>query len=544
MTTWHEEWQRQLSRERGTVIKDWGGRIPVALIYPNRYYVGMSNLGFQTIYALLNSDNRIVCERFFWERDSGEPLSLESQRPLGDFALLAFSVSYELDYFNIVALLKAAGIPLLAAERDDSHPLLVAGGPCATANPQPIAPFFDCFGIGEAEAILPPLVDVVSDGGAGENRAVLQALSLLPGVYVPTLHSTSTVTRQWVRDIDGFATTSAILTPDTELGRMFLVEVTRGCKWGCRFCLAGYLFRPFRYRSLDNLLVQAQRGLTQETTLGLLGASPSDHPQIDELVSRLRKMGAGLSVSSLRIRPLSSTLLRGLAESGTRAVALAPEAGSERLRRVINKGIAEADILAAADAAAQHHLKRLRLYFMVGLPTETDDDVREAARLVLSLKECVDRGQPGTRISMTVEPFVPKAGTPFQWLPMASAETLRHRLSLLRRSLKPQGIEVTSESVNWMIVQGVLSRGDARLAQPLATTDGRSLSSWRRAMEQCSLDAQHYVNRHIPLDEKLPWSNLDSGVAATYLKGEYEKACRAEGTPPCPAAGCQECGVC
>ncbi|MDY6916668.1 MAG: radical SAM protein [Chloroflexota bacterium] len=544
MTAWRDDWRGRLSRESGTVFKDWGGRIPIALVYPNTYHVGMSSLGFQTLYAILNAHDSIVCERFFWERRAGEPLSLESQRPLSDFAVLAFSISYELDYFNVVAILKAAGLPLLAADRSDPHPLLLAGGPCITANPQPLAPFFDCFGIGEAEALLPSLLDVVEDGLHGTRDSLLRALASLPGIYVPLLHSTAAVTRQWMPSIDAFATTSAVLTPDTELGRMFLVEVTRGCRWGCRFCLAGYLFRPFRYRSLDNLLLQAEEGLRREKTIGLLGASPADHPQIDELASRLRRMGATISTSSLRIRPMSPVLLRESAESGARSIALAPEAGSQRLRSVINKGITDSDIIAAVDAAAHHPFKHLRLYFMIGLPTETDEDVEQAARLVLSLKECVDRRQPALRISLTVEPFVPKAGTPFQWLPMASAETLQHRLSLLRNSLRPKGIEASSESVNWMIVQGVLSKGDARLADVLAETNGRSLSSWRRAMERFSLESEYYVNRPIPLDERLPWSNLDSGVTDAFLRREYERAHRAEGTPPCPAVGCHDCGVC
>ncbi|MGB2799885.1 MAG: radical SAM protein [Dehalococcoidia bacterium] len=544
MTTWNKRARRKLLKERGTILKDWGGRIPVALIYPNTYYLGMSNLGFQTIYALLNSYDNIVCERAFWDEKAREPLSIESQRPLSDFAILAFSITYELDYFNVVNILKSSGIPLFAADRNDSHPIVIAGGPCITANPEPLSPFFDCFAIGEGEAILPALVEVISEGIEGSKEELLQALSSLPGIYVPNLQDGKTTLRQWVRDINDFATTSVILTPETELGGMYIMEVTRGCKWGCRFCLAGYLFRPFRYRSLDYLLDQAETGLKHEKRIGLLGASPSDHPEIEELVTRLQHMGTQISVSSLRICPLPPVVLRELAQSGTQTITLAPEAGSERLRKVINKGVTDSDIIEATTNVAEHRFKHLKLYFMIGLPTETDDDIEDIIKLTLALKGHIDQKKAGSRLSLTAEPFVPKAGTPFQWLPMASAEILTHRLSMLKNGLKPKGIELSSESVNWMVIQGILSRGDARLAQVLAKMEGTTLSSWRRAMEQCSLDAGYYVNREIPLSERLPWSNIDSGVNKDYLESELEQARLGEETPPCPPAECRKCGVC
>jgi len=501
----------------------------------------MSNLGFQTIYGLLNSYDNIVCERFFWKEDKA---SLESQRPLNDFAVLAFSISYELDYFNVVEILKSSAIPLFAADRSQAHPLVIAGGPCIIANPEPLSPFFDCFAIGEAEAILPPMLDVIAEGIQGSREELLQMLASLPGIYVPRLYDGKTISRQWVPDIDDFATTSVILTPDTELGNMYLVEVARGCRWGCRFCLVGFLFRPFRFRSVDNLLAQAEVGLRYEKRIGLLAAAVSDHPDIEELMTRLRQMGAQLSVSSLRVHPLSSVALRALAEGGAQTITLAPEAGSERLRTVINKGVAEKDIYEAIDKVAEHGLRQIKLYFMIGLPTETDDDVEEMVKLALALKERVDSKGKGSHIIINVAPFVPKAGTPFQWLPMAEAQILSHRLSVIKNRLKPKGIKIKADSVAWAIVQGVLSRGDVRLAQALARMEGRSLSSWRRALEECSIDADFYVNRELPPTERLPWSNLDSGVELGYLELELARAIRGEETAPCPPAGCQECGVC
>jgi len=548
---WDKAARQRLSKEQGTIIKDWGGRIPIALIYPNTYYIGMSNLGFQTIYGLLNGYENIVCERVFCE---GDGKSIESGHHLDDFSVLAFSISYELDYFNVVEMLTSSATPLFAADRNDTHPLVIAGGPCIIANPEPLSPFFDCFAIGEGEAILPAIIEVLQ-GEVGEYRKsekgirgsrddLLRALSSLPGVYVPSLYDGKPISRQWVRNIDDFATTSVILTPQTELGDIFLIEVARGCRWGCRFCLTGYLFRPFRFRSLHGLLSQAENGLKYEKRIGLLGASPFDHPEIEELVDKLRRMGAEMSISSLRIRPLSRVALRGLVESGTQTLSLAPEAGSERLRKIINKGVSEKDIIEAIDWVAEHPPKQLKLYFMIGLPTETEDDIDDIIKLTLALKGSIDTRRAGSHLTLTVEPFVPKAGTPFQWLPMTSAKILSHRLATLRNSLKPKGIAVRSESAAWAIVQGVLSRGDRNLAPVLARMEGKSLSSWRRALAEFSLDADFYVGREIPIDERLPWANLDSVIERSYIEGELERARLSEESPPCPLGDCIECHKC
>ncbi|HEY49119.1 MAG TPA: radical SAM protein [Dehalococcoidia bacterium] len=545
--TWKavKEARQRLEREKGTIYKDWGGRTPVALIYPNSYYLGMSNLGFQTVYGFLNSYENVACERVFWQQNGRrleEPISLESQRPLGDFDVLAFSISYELDYFNAVHILKASGIPHLAADRDESHPLIIAGGPCVAANPQPLSMFFDCFAIGEGEVILPNFVEVLARGREVEKDALLKEMSSIPGIYVPILYNGNPVRRQWLADLDSVTTTSVILTPDTDLSDMYLIEIARGCGWGCRFCLAGYIFRPFRYRSLKRLLAQAKRGLEFSKRTGLLAAAVSDHPEIDELVHRLRQMGADISVSSLRMHPLSDAVLQGLAESGSQTISFAPEAGSERLRQIINKCLTERDIVEAVEKAAKQGLKQIKLYFMIGLPMESDDDIEEMIRLTLNMKSRIER--TGCRIALTVEPFVPKAGTPFQWLAMAREEVLNHRLKEIKSKLTKSGIEVRTESIGWSLVQGVLSRGDARLGAALANMQGSSLSAWHRALEEYDLSADDYLLRELPPNKPLPWSIVNSGITSEYLREELEKARQGSESPPCPPRDCHKCGVC
>jgi len=523
----------RLSRETGTIIKDWGGRIPIALIYPNSYYVGMSNLGIHAIYSLLNGYQNVVCERLFWDKKEKAgavtTLSLESQRPLSDFAVLAFSITYELDYFNVVHILKASGIPLYAADRDETHPLVIAGGPCITANPLPLSPFFDCLCIGEAEPILPALLPVIAEGITGQRNDLLQALASVPGVYVPQCYDGTPVVRQWAADLDDFPVHSTILTPDTELGNLYLIEVERGCNWGCRFCLVSNAFRPMRFHSLDRLIAQAERGLQYRKRLGLVGPAVSDHPRFEELLTSLQQMGAGLSISSLRIRPLPQIALREMAKGGARTIALAPEAGSQRLRQVIKKGISEDDILESIAKVAEQGIRQLKLYFMIGLPTETDDDIEAIVDLTLRCKAILDKQQTGGRITLSIAPFVPKAGTPFQWLPMEPLATLNRRLSLLRNTLSPKGIRLKGESPAWTEVQAVLARGDVRLAEVLASVGEVSLSGWRKATKECHFDVDYYAHQrwaHQRWDtaEELPWAVLDSGTDPSYLKLELDRA--------------------
>ncbi|HTY81947.1 MAG TPA: radical SAM protein [Dehalococcoidales bacterium] len=512
-------------REDGAITKDWGGRLPVALIYPNTYFLGMSNLGMHTIYKLFNANLRTVCERVFHEPSSHKPpLAIESGRPLADFAVLAFSISYELDYFNVVNILKASGIPLFAKDRDERHPLVMAGGPCVTANPAPLSPFFDCFCLGEAEAILPQLIPTLQEGFNISRGDLLKTLSKLPGIYAPSVPTENPIKRQFAPDIDEFDTATAILTPDTELGDLFLIEVERGCARGCRFCLVHGNYAPMRFRSVDRIVACAREGLPKRRRLGLMGPAVTDHPRIAELLTRLNGIGAELSLSSMRINNLNKEVLDELAKGKAETITIAPEAGSQRLRDVVNKGISEDDILSAVDRLGDYRFKQLKLYFIVGLPTETDEDVQAIVKLAHDIKDRFDKRGSPMRITLNASPFVPKANTPFQWLPMASQETLQNRMAILRSSLPLKGIKLNEESPAWTRVQGVLSRGDNRVADALDRMHEVSLAGWQRVVDLLELDLDYYVNRKWDTKQPLPWGMVDSGMSEERLCGELEKA--------------------
>ena len=501
----------RLSKETGTVVKDWGGRLPVALVYPNSYFIGMSNLGIHTIYGLLNDYDNVVCERVFLEQpDKGNPitpLSLESGRPLPDFSIIAFSITYELDYVNIVKILKASGIPLYADERDESHPLIIAGGTCITANPMPLAPFFDCLCIGEAEAIIPNILPVLQEGIGEKRDKLLKILGKLPGIYIPQANEDIPVTRQWLVNLDSFQSHTVVLTPDTELGNLYLVEAERGCGHNCQFCMVGTIFNPMRYRSVTSILEQAREGLKYRKRIGLVGPAVSEHPQFEEILSELHKYGAEISVSSLRIKPLPESAVAELAKAKAKTIALAPEAGSQRLRNLIKKGINEDDIIQAMRQIAKYSIRQLKLYFMIGLPTETDEDIEEIIKLTLKCRENMESVTPGCRIALSVAPFVPKAGTPFQRQPMEEVSVLDHRVAILKKYLTPAGISIKADSPGWSRVQGVLARGDEKLAEVLVDINILTLSGWQKILADKGLEESHYL-REIPRNETLSWSMI------------------------------------
>ena len=509
--------RRRLAGEVGTIVRDWGGRLPVALVYPNTYHVGMSSLAVHALYQLFNRHDDVVCERAFLDHT---PLALESQRPLTDFVVLAFTVSYELDYFNLVAILRAAGIPPLAAQRDDRHPLVIAGGPAPTANPLPLAPICDAVALGDGEVIIPPLLDALRTGDHA-------ALAAVPGLYTSNvkcqtsgaIHNTSNARRQTSLDLDALPVSTVIYTDDTGFGDMALVEVSRGCGRGCRFCLTGHCLQPPRERSLDVLLRQAEAGLRHRARIGLVGAAVSDYSRIDDLVMSIRALGGRIAVSSLRADSLSEPLLTALAESGVQTLTLAPEAGSQRLRDAIRKGLTEDEILHAADLAQAYRFRQLKLYFMVGLPGETDADVTAIAALCGAVRERFRGG-----VTATITPFVPKAGTPFQWAAMTPVPVLQARLKLLARDLRRRGVRVHLESADWAAVQGVLSRGDERVGRALAACTAPTQTAWREALLAHDVDPARYLGAW-PLDEPLPWDTVDLGTDRDLLRREYLRGC-------------------
>ncbi|MBV9328693.1 MAG: radical SAM protein [Chloroflexi bacterium] len=556
--------RKRLGRELGTIRKDWGGRLPIALCYPNSYAVGMCNLGFQSVYGLFNSARSFVCERVFaepvlvgsrsagrgdWTGDDryqlesrsqaiGEPLSVESQRPLTDFAVVAFSLSFELDYFNVGDVLRRAGIPPMAADRTETDPIVIAGGPAASGNPEPVAPMLDAVIVGEVEPVMDGLQEVFL--GGGDRWEQIDRLSRLPGVYVPARYAIGyeadgtisgvdrpdqqaalPVARLNARNVNDFQTMSTVLSPDIELGDMFLIEMTRGCARGCRFCLAGYTSLPVRHRNVDHLMDGIQHGMQLRKRVGLISAATSDHPHLEQLLQRMLEVGADVSLSSLRIDRITPFLVEALVRSRTRTITLAPEAGSQRMRDVINKRLTHDQIVHAAELAGRGGIPNVKLYFIVGLPGETDDDARELAALSGEILERTREHNRYARVAVNLSPHVPKAQTAFQWEAMADVETSTRRIKLVQRALGPRGIDVRFEAPAAQRVQAILARGDRRLAPVLLET--QRLQQFEPNLRRHGLDAEFYLGSMEP-NGIMPWSLVSTGVPEWYLKQEFGRA--------------------
>ncbi len=500
--------------ERGVVRRDWGGQLPIALVYPNSYGVGMSSLAIHSLYRFFNAQPGVVCERAFaWlgraPRNEGPPLTLESQRPLAEAALVAISVSFEMDYFHVVDLLRRANIPVRAAERDDRHPVVLMGGPAVSANPAPLALMADAMLIGEAEPALAALTAALRDAAADGRRAILEALQGICGLYVPLLHDGSPVQRLCLDDLDAWPTASSVYAPQAEFGDMHLVEIARGCMRGCRFCLAGYLYRPMRQRSVAHILDRAREGRTWHRKVGLVAAAVSDYDEINALLDGLRALGLGVSASSLRVKPLSPALLQALQDSGARSVTLAPEAGSDRLRRAIAKGVTRDDLLQAAERLSGRFAS-LKLYYMVGLPGETDADVAEIVSLSAEARRLF-----GREVVVNVTPFVPKAHTPFERQPLMPLPVLEARLRDLRSRCRAAGLQFRSEAAWQAQVQAVLARGDAAVGEVLLAQTRPNPRRLLRDMAMHEVDAERYLQAQ-PAQQPLPWDiiSLDASCGA------------------------------
>jgi radical SAM superfamily enzyme YgiQ (UPF0313 family) len=531
-----------ISQEQGVISKDWGGKLPIALAWPNTYRLGMSSLALHILYRLFNDEPDVVCERvFFGAQQAPQPdepiISLESQRPLDEFAAIAFTVSYEMDYFNIIQMLRRAGFPLFAEERDENWPLLIAGGPAVYTNPEPLAEIFDAFAIGEGEGIAPPLIDALWEMSDAPRPEAYQRLAEVDGMYVPALNN-GPVARVWVKDIDTRPTTTQIYTDQAEFGDRTLIEIARGCGRGCRFCMAGYVYRPMREMHLDTILSVARHALKHRDRIGLVSAAVSDHSWIDQIAIELRKMDARLTASSMRVDPISEPLIKGLAESGNQTLTIAPEAGSVRMRKVINKPQADAQILHAVELAAKYNFSQLKMYFMIGQPTETEQDVEAIAQMALAARQIFPRN-----ITINATPYVPKSHTAFQWAAMMPVETLEIRLKYLQERLHPNDVTVRSDSLAWAAVEGTLARGDRRLGRALARMKKTGLREWQRALAAEGLNQNDYL-RERSLAEPLPWEVVTTGVSKAFFTWDLRRALRDDLTQACPPAGCLKCHAC
>jgi radical SAM superfamily enzyme YgiQ (UPF0313 family) len=553
-----------LSKEVGYVCKPHGGRMRVALAFPNTYFVGMSNLGFQTVYTLFNAQDDIVCERFFLppktelaaQLASGAPLlTLESQTPVRDFDVVAFSVSFEWDYTNVLTLLRLAGIPRRASERTHHDPLVMIGGAVTFVNPEPLAPFADVIAAGEGEALIPPLVRAFR--GASDRDDLLRRLVAERGFYVPSFYDiryggdgtidayeprAGTGAPPIVRKaalkttdaVDPPATT--IFTPETEFGSRLLVEVVRGCANLCRFCWAGYNYLPVRAFPKERILQLAERARPYSNRIGLVSIALCDHPEIEEILTRLVEMGYSISPASLRLDDLTPTILRLLRASGERTVTIAPETGSDRLRRVINKTITNDEILRAAEMIFESGLENLKLYFMIGIPTETVDDLEAIRDLTLQLREIMVRHARGRghvgRIVGSVNPLVPKPGTAYQRLPMEDDRVVERKIARMRSLMAGiDNVYFTIKSERHSLYQALLSLGDRRVAPAIEAAE-RNGGNWRAAMAETGVDADFFVFRDRSTDRVLPWDIIDGGMKDGFFRAEAEKAMRAEWTLP------------
>ncbi len=581
---------RYTGGEWNSVTKDWDAcDVRVAFAYPDLYDIGMSNMGLGILYDIVNRREGMLAERVYapWSdmeaimRAEGIPLwSLESRRPLSEFDLVGFSLSYEGTYTNILNMLDLAGLPVRAEERDDRHPLVVCGGSGAL-NPDAIADFVDVFALGDGEELIAEIIEFIREWkrqGRGSREAMLMRLAKMWGAYVPRFyepryHDDGTVAsigatregvparavKRFVQQLPPPLTKPVVPYLQTVHDRM-AIEIQRGCTQGCRFCQAGMIYRPRLERSPDEVLAAA-RELQRQTgydELSLVSLSTTDHSRIVEIVDKLRgSFGDALTISlpSMRVDSFSVRISEAVATRGKHSITFAPEAGTERLRMTINKNVLDGDLFAAVENAFSNGWTNVKMYFMVGLPTETHEDIEGIVELAKRVREIGRKHHGGrARVRVSTSNFIPKAHTPFQWAPQAAADVLRPRHAYLRDALKKAGVTFTWEDPEHSLLEAVLSRGDRRLGAAIerAWRDGARFDAWhehydwprwQRALDASGLDPAFYAYRERAEDEVFPWSHISIGVSDSYLLGEWRKTRRGETTPDCHKQPCNVCGV-
>jgi len=552
-----------LSREVGFVRKPHGGRLRVALSFPNTYWVGMSNLGLQTVYQLFNADERVVCERVFLpgkqelalHANGRDPLvTIESQTPVRDFDVIAFSLSFEWDYTNVVTMLRLAGLEPRADRRDRRDPLIVIGGAVTFLNPEPLAPFADVIAAGEAELLVPALVDAFAHDDSRDRRKLLERLAVERGFYIPSFYDVTYGGHGRVaaitpkpgtpaRPIVGKASVKAaarlsppatsIFTPDTEFGSRLLIEVVRGCANLCRFCWAGYNYLPVRPFSTERILEIARNARPYADKAGLVSIALCDHPDIERILEGLIDMGYTVSPASLRLDDLTEAIVTLLRKGGERSITIAPETGSDRLRRVINKTVTNEQILDKAGLIFRTGFENLKLYFMIGIPSETDEDLAAIRDLTLGIRDrMLASAEPGRvgRVVASVNPLIPKPGTTYQWMPMTDARVIDRKSERLRELVgEIEHVYFNIKSERHSYYQGLLSLGDRRVADVIELAE-RNGHNWRAAVAESGLDADAYLYRDRSGDDFLPWHIIDGGDKTAFFRQELAKSDLAQTT--------------